>query len=107
MILQDVRPNIMSLIDERKHLKDSDSIESQKKEILEHLQSGGSTNAKHAEKVFGCMNLSARINEIRDIYGYEAIRTELIRFVSYRNNKKTYKVYAEYTWRNNGIIRKG
>lgn len=61
------------------------------KRILEYMKIHGSINPKEAEKVFGCMRLSARIKDLRE-QGYD-IKTARKSGIS---RDGTVCIYAEY-----------
>jgi len=60
--------------------------ESQNKQILAHLKAGGTLTAYEALKVFGCMRLASRINDLKranHIIGKEMITENGKRFAEY------------------------
>lgn len=60
--------------------------QSQNTRILDHLKSGGRITSLDALNQFGCLRLSARIKDLRDL-GYE-IRDEFIKVPSGKRVKQ-------------------
>lgn len=79
----------LDLEDYRDHLKESDKP-SQNQLILEHIKEGKTLTKLEALVLYGCMQLGTRINELRNIYGHNAIKTEMV--------KRGNKTFAQYSW---------
>jgi hypothetical protein len=70
--------------------------ESQKKQILEHIEAFGSITPIEALNLFGCFRLSARIWDLR--HEGHSIRTNIITdHVVTRKNRPYTVNYAKYT----------
>jgi len=63
--------------------------------VRKHLMEHGGITALDAEALYGIRRLAARVNDLRELYGSEAITTEKIKFVHwYTGHAGT---YARYT----------
>ena len=66
-------------------------MESQTKQILNHLKRGRSITRLQALLLFGCMELPKRICEVRDWYGVTAKRE----FIKVKSGKRVMKYWLD------------
>ena len=65
--------------------------ESQNRQILAYLKNGGRITSLEALKMFGCMRLASRINDLRNLYPELTILTE--RVLTPNSNKRVAQYY--------------